>query len=88
MTKVPLLAKLLAPHWVNIGYLLDLDDHGFAVQRIKSSHHAKPGDCFNTIVKEWINGNKGIKPKTWSTFIKVLEDMNLDVSKVKKAIAS
>ena len=87
MSKVPLLAKLLAPHWIGIGYLLDFDDYGSTVQWIKSSH-SKPEDCFSNVVKEWISGNKGIEPKTWQTFIQILEDMKLNVYEIKKIIFS
>ena len=85
MSKVPLLAKLLAPHWVSIGYLLDFDDYGSTVQLIKSGH-GKPEDCFSGVVKEWISGSKGIEPKTWQTFIQILEDMKLDVYEIKKIL--
>lgn len=87
MSKVPLLAKLLAPHWISIGYLLDLDDYGCAVQLIKTGH-AKPEECFSNLVKEWISGNKGVQPKTWQTFIQILEDMKLNVDEVKEIIFS
>ena len=88
MTKVPLLAKLLAPHWISIGYMLDLDDYGTAVQLIKSSPAKKPGECFNSVMQKWITGNTGVEPKTWQMFIKILEDMELDVSQVKNIIFS
>ena len=85
MSKVPLLSKQLAPHWISIGYLLDFDEHGFTVQWVKSSN-TKPEECFSSIVKEWITGNKGVEPKTWQTFIQILEDMKLNVDEIKKII--
>ena len=85
MSKVPLVAKLLAPHWISIGYLLDFDDYGSTVQLIKSSH-AKPEDCFSNIVKEWISGNKGVEPKTWQTFLQILEDIKLNTCEIKNII--
>ena len=88
MNKVPFLTKLLAPHWVSIGYLLDLDDYGSAVQVLKSSHAKKPEECFSSIVKEWINGNKGVEPKTWQTFMQILQDIDLNVDEVKNIIFS
>lgn len=87
MTKVPLLSQLLAPHWIRIGYLLDLDDSGFAVHRIKASN-AKPEDCFTGVVKEWINGNKGVEPKTWQTFIQILADIELNFDEINNIIFS
>ena len=86
MAKVPLLSQLLAPHWISIGYLLDLDDYGFAVQRIKSGY-AKPEDCFTAVVKEWISGNKGVEPKTWQKFIQMLEDIKLNVDEIRNTIS-
>ena len=87
MTKVPLLSQLLAPHWISIGYLLDFDDYGFAVQCIKSGN-AKPEDCFSNIVKQWISGNKGVEPKTWQKFIQILEDIKLNVDEIRNIIFS
>ena len=87
MSKVPLVSQLLAPHWISIGYLLDLDDNGFAVQRIKAGN-AKPEDCFTAVVKEWINGNKGVEPKTWQKFLQILEDIKLDVHDIRNIVLS
>ena len=87
MRTVPLLSKQLAPHWISIGYLLDLDDYGSTVQWIRSTH-AKPEDCFSHTVKEWINGSKGVEPKTWQTFIQLLEDLKLNVNEINNIIFS
>lgn len=86
MSKMPFVAKLLAPYWVSIGYLLDLDDYGSAVQLIKSVPAKKPDECFCSIMKEWINGNKGVEPKTWQTFIQILRDLDLNVDEIKKIL--
>ena len=66
------ISDYFAAHWMNIGYCLDFDPDGNEVDLIEEDGNGNPKKCCRLMLKTWIQGDKGKKPKTWQTLLDIL----------------
>ena len=57
---------------MDIAYCLDFDDDGYQVDLFEREGNRVPMECCMVMLKTWIRGTKGKKPKTWQTLLDIL----------------
>ena len=65
----------LAPYWRTVGDYLE-----YTVKQRNSFKCADDRSSLVAVLENWIDTNNGRDPKTWSTFIKVLMELDQDLS--------
>ena len=65
----------LSPYWTTVGDYLE-----YSVVERNSFRGANNKKSLATLLENWISTDNGRKPKTWSTFIRVLEELDQDLS--------
>ena len=65
----------LSPHWTTVGDYLE-----YSVVERNSFRGANNNKSLATLLENWISTDNGRKPKTWSTFLDVLEELDQDLS--------
>lgn len=79
----------VAPHWKQLGALLDFDDEGRTLSLIEADHQQKGHvACCQEMFTLWLNG-KG-KKATWEVLLELLDDIDQSelARKVKAALLS
>ena len=79
--------KSVAPHWKQLGALLDFDDEGRTLSLIEADHQQKGHvACCQEMFTLWLNG-KG-KKATWEVLLELLDDIDQSelARKVKAAL--
>ena len=71
------LAEEIGADYEKFGTLLLEDNNGNKVKNIEVSERGDPVKITVEILKKWLQG-KGRKPVTWQTFVKCLQDTNLN----------
>ena len=61
---------LLNADWEDVAYLLEYTD--FKINSIKESHHQNPRKCCRELLKDWLDTNRGVCPKNWSTLLNTI----------------
>ena len=75
--------KQIAPHWKQLGALLNFDPDGWTLDLIESEHKLDgPVGCCQATIKHWLMGN-GIDP-TWEVLLDLLDD--IDHSELAKQV--
>ena len=64
--------KRVAPHWRDLGILMDFDKEGTQLKNIEEKY-SDPIRCCQAMFRYWLNGN-GRGPHSWNTLIELLED--------------
>ena len=64
----------LSPYWTTVGDYLE-----YSVVERNSFRAANNNKSLTALLENWISTNNGRKPKTWPTFIKVLEELDQDL---------
>ena len=65
----------LAPHWTTVGDYLE-----YSVRERNGFKGADDKKSLIALLENWIGTDSGMKPKTWSTFIRVLTELDQDFS--------
>ena len=65
----------LSPYWTTVGDYLE-----YSVVERNSFRAANNNKSLIALLEDWISTDNGRKPKTWSTFIVVLEELDQDLS--------
>jgi len=73
-------APRVANFWEEIGYRLRLQDHDIDIIGRETAGDLRAA-C-NKMMKAWIGGAHGRMPKTWRTFVTVLQDLEIDCNDV------
>ena len=74
----------IAAEWEDFAYALDYDI--YIVQYIKYKHYDDPRECCKELLKNWLITNNGAKPKTWSTLLEIVEEVDALVPARKEII--
>ena len=86
MGTVVKIAPTVAIHWDDIGYRLGLEDKD--MDNIEEDA-SKTGDtrlACKKVMKTWIRSTYGREPKTWRTFLMVLQELGIDIDYVVKLL--
>ena len=67
--------RKLAPYWVTVADFLD-----YGVAERNSFRRGDNKDSLVAVLENWITTDNGREPKTWSTFAKVLTEVDEDQS--------
>lgn len=67
------ITKQLAPHWKDLGFILEFDKSGSQVTTIEQKCRGDPEACCQEMFQYWLKGN-GVKPCSWRKLIELLED--------------
>ena len=65
----------LSPYWTTVGDYLE-----YSVVERNSFRGANNNKSLATLLENWISTDNGRKPKTWATFLDVLEELDQDLS--------
>ena len=65
----------LAPHWRDLGYIMNFDPTGSEIETIEQKYRGDPKDCCRAVFQHWLNGN-GVRPCSWGTLIDLLDDID------------
>ena len=77
--------KQIAPHWKQLGALLNFDPEGWKLDLIEAEHKLDgPVGCCQATMKHWLMGN-GIDA-TWEVLLELLDD--IDHSELAKQVKS
>ena len=81
--------KRMAPHWRDLGFLIDFDKNGTELATIDSKHHGDPKECCRAIFQHWVNGN-GVKPCSWRKLIELIDDCDQETlaEEIQTALSS
>ena len=47
----------LAPHWRDLGIIMDFDRTGAEIETIEQKYRGDPKDCCRAMLQHWLNGN-------------------------------
>ena len=75
--KIKIISRL-APHWNDLGVLMNFDQTGSKIETVERKYHGNPEDCCRAVFIHWLNGN-GIIPCSWRTLIGLLDDLDQEV---------
>lgn len=67
MRDLIIVIPLLAAKWEDAAYLLGFETP--AIESIKELHRGNPNNCCREMLKDWLEANQGVSPKTWSTLL-------------------
>ena len=67
--------KKLAPYWTTVGGYLE-----YSVRERNAFEGANDKKSLVAVLENWIGTDNGRQPKTWSTFIRVLIELDQDLS--------
>ena len=86
--KIRIISRL-APHWRDLGYIMNFDDTGAEIETIKQKYHGDPKECCRAMFQHWLNGN-GVRPCSWGTLIELLEDCDQQalVEEIQSALSA
>ena len=70
--KIRIISRL-APHWRDLGYIMNFDPTGAEIESIDQKYRGDPKDCCRAMFQHWLSGN-GVRPCSWGTLIELLED--------------
>ena len=70
--------KRMAPHWRDLGFLMDFDESGTELDTIDSKHRGDPKECCRAVFQCWVNGN-GVRPCSWRKLIEIVKDCDQEV---------
>ena len=65
----------LSPYWTSVGDYLE-----YSVAERNSFRGANNNKSLAALLENWISTSNGREPKTWSTFFKVLNELDEDLS--------
>ena len=79
----------LAPHWRDLGYIMNFDNTGAEIETIEQKYRGDPKDCCRAMFQHWLNGN-GIRPCSWGTLIELLEDCDQEalIEEIQSALSA
>ena len=72
--KIRIISRL-APHWRDLGYIMNFDPTGSEIETIEQKYRGDPKDCCRAVFQHWLNGN-GLTPCSWRTLIELLNDLD------------
>ena len=75
--KIRIISRL-APHWNDLGDLMNFDQTGSEIETIEQKYRGDPKDCCRAIFKHWLDGN-GVIPCSWHGLIELLDDLDQEV---------
>ena len=64
----------ITTEWEDVAYALDYDI--YTVEYIKCRNHNDPRECCKDLFENWLTTNNGAKPKTWSTLLEKVGEVN------------
>ena len=81
--------KRMAPHWHDLGALMDFDESGTELATIDSKHRGDPKECCRAVFQHWVNGN-GVRPCSWRKLIEVIDDCDQETlaKEIQTALSS
>ena len=82
MGTVVKIAPTVATHWEDIGYRLWLEDEDMESIEEEVSRFGDTRSACKKVIKTWIRSARGREPKTWRTFLMVLQELGIDVGDV------
>ena len=60
-------------YWKAVAYALQFSTA--RVQAIEATHHGDSMECCLELFKKWLHTDEGVEPKTWSTLLAKLEQV-------------
>ena len=82
MGTVVKVAPAVATDWEDIGYRLWLEDEDMGSIEGDVSRTGDTRLAYKKVMKTWIKSTRGRKPKTWRTFLMVLQELGINVNPV------
>ena len=64
----------IAADWNDVAYCLDFELH--TIRMIENKHGNDCGKCCEELLRDWISTNHGKKPKTWTTLLESLHEID------------
>ena len=81
------LVPILAAHWEGIGYRLGLRDEEMdIIEQTMSVESGNKRTACTQVMKTWIRSAHGREPKTWRTFLLVLQELGIDRNTVVEVL--
>ena len=86
--KIKIISQL-APHWRDLGYIMNFDPTGAEIEAIEQKYRGDPKECCRAMFQHWLNGN-GVRPCLWGTLIELLEDCDQQalLEEIQSALSS
>ena len=86
--KIKIISRL-APHWRDLGYIMNFDPTGAEIESIEQQYRGVPKECCRAMFQHWLNGN-GVRPCSWGTLIELLEDCDQQalVEEIQSALSA
>ena len=75
--KIRIISRL-APHWNDLGVLMNFDQTGSEIETIEQKYRGDPKNCCRAVFKHWLDGN-GVIPCSWRRLIELLDDLDQEV---------
>ena len=75
---IEIVVPRIASHWEEVAYALRYEI--YIVQAIKQKHFGDPKRCCMELLIDWLTTDHGVSPKTWSTLLKAIGDIEELVS--------
>ena len=81
--------KRMAPHWRQLGFLMDFDETGTQLDIIDKNHPLDAGACCQAIFQHWVKGN-GVRPCSWRKLIEMIDDCDQEAlaEEIQTALSS
>ena len=81
--------KRMAPHWRDLGALMDFDQIGTELATIDSKHHGDPKECCRAVFQHWVKGT-GVRPCSWRKLIKLIDNCDQEAlaEEIQTALSS
>ena len=73
-------------HWEDVAYVVLEYDDVPVVKAIERNHQNDVKGCCQELFEDWLTTERGIKPKTWSTLLRQLrevEELTAAIDKIK-----
>ena len=63
----------VSAQWEDIAFALKYEES--TVELISTKHNGNPTKCCKELLRNWLATSNGVKPKTWQTLLKKLEEL-------------
>ena len=78
------IALTLAAQWECVGYCLELREE--EMDSIEQSTSGDERSAYMKVMKTWIRSTDGREPKTWRTFLLVLQELDINCDTVVEVL--
>ena len=76
-------------HWEDVAYVVLEYDDVSVVKAIERNHQNDVKRCCQELFEDWLTTERGVKPKTWSTLLRQLrevEELTVTIETIKEKL--